>query len=64
MDNLQNSVEKVVAVTTGAAVVSSLGLLLSKHNSLYPYTETNSSLAVYGALGSVLGSTLWFSFRK
>ena len=64
MDNLQNSVEKVVAVTTGAAIVSGIGLLLSKHNSLYPYTETSSSLAVYGALGSVLGSTVWFTFRK
>ena len=64
MGDLQNSVEKVVAVTTGSALVSSIGLFLSRHNTFYPYTESNSSLAVYGALGSVIGSYVWFNFRK
>ena len=64
MGDLQNSVEKVVAVTTGAALVSSLGLFLSRHNTFYPYTESNTSLTIYAALGSGIGSCLWFNFRK
>ena len=64
MGDLQNSVEKVVAVTTGTALISSFGLFLSRHNTFYPYTESISSLAVYGALSSAIGSSIWFSFRK
>ena len=64
MGDLQNSVEKVVAVSTGTALISSLGLFFSRRNTLYPYIESNTSLALYGALGSVVGSWAWFNFRK
>ena len=64
MSELNTSLEKVSAVTTGAAVCSGLGLLLSKYNTLYPYTETKFTLAAYATVGAGLFSHLWYSFRK
>ena len=64
MSELSTSLEKVSAVTTGAAVCSGLGLLLSNYNNFYPYTENKYTLAVYGTLGVGLFSHLWHTFRK
>jgi len=64
MSDLNTSLEKVTAVTTGAAVCSGLGLLLSNYNTLYPYSENKYSLALYGTFGVGLFSHLWHTFRK
>ena len=64
MTELSNALEKVSAVTTGAALFSGLGLMVSKYNTLYPYTENAVSLSVYGTLGVTIFSGLWYTFRK
>lgn len=64
MSDLNTSLEKVTAVTTGAAVCSGLGLLMSNYNNIYPYTENKFTLTLYGCVGVGLFSNLWFTFRK
>tara|TARA_B100000073_G_C23351608_1_gene419097 strand:+ start:191 stop:385 length:195 start_codon:yes stop_codon:yes gene_type:complete len=64
MSELSNSLEKVSAVTTGAAVCSGLGLLLSRYNTVYPYVENKFTLAAYATVGVGLFSHMWYSFRK
>ena len=64
MSELNTSLEKVSAVTTGAAVCSGLGLLLSNYNTVYPYKENKYTLAAYAIVGVGLFSNLWYSFRK
>ena len=64
MTELQTSVEKVVAVTTGTALFSGMCLFLSKYNTYLPYNENAISLTTYASIGSGLGASLWFKFRK
>ena len=64
MSDIQTSVEKVVAVTTGSALISSMCLFLSKYNTYFPYSENAISLTTYATIGSSLGASLWYKFRK
>ena len=64
MSELKTSVEKVVAVTTGSALFSSVCLFLSNYNTLVPYKENTLTLTTYASIGCGVAASLWYKFRK
>lgn len=67
MSELNNSLEKVVAVGVGSSVLTSAALLLTKVDQKYlTNTLTNNvfSLGGYGMLGSAIGAWTWYKFRN
>ena len=67
MSELNNALEKVVAVGVGSSVITSAALLLTKVDQDYlTNTLTNNvfSLGGYGMLGSVLGAWTWYNYRN
>lgn len=67
MSELNNSLEKVVAVGVGSSVLTSSALLLTKLDQNYlTNTLTNNvfTLGMYGMIGSALGAWSWYKFRN
>ena len=66
MTDIQNTVEKALAVGVSSALVSGVGSLIPKHgvSSLPEVSHNVYSLSTFGAIGSAISAYVWYTFRK